>query len=309
MWVTLLLALDVFLFWYLSPFAPIFQYVRPLLLDILPNELVQVILLLPNVLLVALYYMLPRLSKNNAFKNLHVWSYFRQNFRREQIGRKPKPGEQVIYAVCPHGIHGEAPILYFVLNPIFNHVVPIATSLLFYIPIVREFASLAGAVPANSADISRLLDRGESILLLPEGLRSVLYAEQDLRVLKGETNGDSAPRKGFIRLARTCSNHKTLKIVPVWMQGVQDMYTVYRPFVWLQRLVLKTYRYPWPILDFGNWLGFWPRTDKPVTVYFGKPITVGMREVDDIFAEFVESIDSLRATGSVDSQSSARSRP
>jgi 1-acyl-sn-glycerol-3-phosphate acyltransferase len=314
MWVTFLIALDIFLAWYLthlilSPFAPVFQYAQYVLSCALPAELVQIILLAPNVLLVALYYMLPRLSKNDAFKNLQVWSYFRRNFQVEHVHRKVKSGEQVIYAVCPHGMHGEAAILHFVLNPLYNHVVPVATSLLFYIPIVREFASLAGAVPANSADISCLLDHGESVLLLPEGLRSVLYAEQDLRVLKGETNGDSAPRKGFIRVARTSKNHKTLKIVPVWMHGVDSMYTVYRPLVWLQRLVLRTYRYPWPIVDFGNALGFWPRTDEQITVYFGKPIAVGTREVDDVFAEFVESIEYLRAKGLADNRNSAQSPP
>jgi hypothetical protein len=87
------------------------------------------------------------------------------------------------------------------------------------------------------------------------------------------------------------------------------MYTVYRPLVWLQRLVLRTYRYPWPIVDFGNALGFWPRTDEQITVYFGKPIAVGTREVDDVFAEFVESIEYLRAKGLADNRNSAQSPP
>jgi len=216
------------------------------------------------------------------------------------VGESSHTHQQVIYAICPHGIHGEATILYFVLNKLFNTVIIVATSVLFYIPIIREFAALGGAVPANTATISHLLDEGRSIMLLPEGLRGALYAENDLRVLKGHTDGDSEPRKGFIRLALTSKNHKTLKIVPVWMHGVEHMYTVFRPIVWLQRLILKNYRYPWPLLNWG--VGFWPRTDKPITVYFGEPISLIGKEVDDVFGEFVKSMENLRSKGLADSQ-------
>lgn len=305
MWVSLIIALDFLIAWYVThwmlyPLEGWISLAREWLIYLhCPSDLIPILLLLPNILLCAVYYMLPKLPKSDTFKSWSGWAYFRRNFK--VVGADQPAKTQVIYAICPHGMHGEATIIYFVLNAVYRHVVPVATSLLFYIPIVRELASLGGARPANSADISNLLDDGKSILLLPEGLRSVLYEAQDLRVLKGLTNGESQPRKGFIRLARTSKNHQTLKIVPVWMEGVSDMYTVFRPCVWLQKLLLKTYRYPWPILDYG--VGFLPRTDKPVTVYFGKPIMVGSREVDDIFQEFVDSMESLRSKGLAGSQS------
>ena len=253
------------------------------------------------VYIVILYCLLPRLPKSTWFKGLGVWAYFRRNM---SVARLPDNVGQVIYAICPHGMYGEAATIYFVLNSVYSHVTPIATSILFYIPIVREFASLAGAVPANRDDIADILDQGQSIMLLPEGMRGTLYETgQDLRVLKGETNGDSKPRKGFIRVALASKHKKTLKIVPVWMSGVDKMYSVWR-IQWIQRLTLRFFYYPWPLLNWG--CGFLPRTDREVKIYFGDPISLEGKDVDQVFDEYVMAMKSLSSMDSGGNQNNAQ---
>lgn len=324
MWLTLILALDVFLAWWLTSLIisltcrviPFLDIARSILETFhLPPGFITLVLFLPNLLLLGLYLMWS-LPQSNAFKAWSGWEGFRRNMYSHGVSVHTN---QVIYAICPHGMHGEATIAWFVLNRLYLDVVPIATSLLFWIPIVREFAALAGAVPAKTAVISRLLDEGKSILLLPEGIRGALYPEKPLAVLQGFTEGESDPRKGFIRLALTNKNHRTLKIVPVWMEGVEKMYSrilFTHPFQgWLQRILLKNWLYPWPLLIWGHrLLGFWPRTDSPLHIFFGEPISLvtpggASREVDQVFAEYVEAMKGLCAKGSTYNPGSVQSRP
>lgn len=279
MWLTAIVALDFFVFWWLTdlivsqfPIRPIIQW--------LPRGFVTLLLYLPNAILVALYFIIVVLPPSRSFRSWSFWDFLRKTVT---VTGQPLHKEQVIYAVCPHGVHGEGAILYFVLNSVYLHVVPVATSLLFYIPICREFMQLAGAVPANAHDIVELLDAGKSILMMPEGLRGLL--NRDLSVLQR--------RKGFIRLARTNQNHGQLSIVPVYIAGTHEMYTTYNVWPWMQGLLLKHFYYPWPILNWGSF-GFWPRTNHPIQVRFGEPIKVGNREVDEIHEEFIASFQGLR---------------
>ena len=154
---------------------------------------------------------------------------------------------------------------------------------------------MGGAVPATSHMIGKLLDENKSILMIPEGLRGALHPP-DLSVLKG-IPGESEPRKGFIKIAIASANHKTLRIVPVFMEGVDKMYNTYHLFPWLQKLLLKNYYYPWPLLNFGLYGSFWPK-DVPITVHFGEPIKLVdeeniVREVDDVYNEFITKMGKL----------------
>lgn len=319
MWLTLILTIDIFLAWWLSSFIisllckviPFIDIIRNILETLyLPPGFITLVLFLPNLLLLGLYLMWS-LPQSNTFKAWSGWDHFRSNMYSHGVSIHTN---QVIYAICPHGMHGEGTILWFVLNKLYLDVVPVATSLLFWIPIVREFAALAGAVPAKTAVISHLLDEGKTILLLPEGIRGALNQAAPLTVLQGFTDGDSEPRKGFIRLALTNRNHRTLKIIPVWMEGVQHMYSSYPSLGSVQRLLLKNWLYPWPLLNWGHKvLGFWPRTNRPLHIFFGEPISLvdsrGItREVDQVFSEYVEAMKALYAKGLTYNQDNAQTR-
>lgn len=258
----------------------------------IPEGFITLATYLPNLLLLGLYFT-QNLKKSKAFK---CWSGWKQD---NTIVGTPDlhEREQVIYAVAPHGIHGEAVILNFALNPLYESVAIIATSILFYIPICREFYGLGGAVPGTSAQISKLLDSSKSILIVPEGMRGAIHPNNSLGVLKG-IPGECEPRKGFIRCAVASRNHKSLVIVPVWMEGVDKMYTSFNIFPWLQKLILKNYYYPFPLLNFGWYGTFWPKPVK-LTIKFGEPIKLvdelgAVREVDDIFNEFINKMSNLQ---------------
>ncbi len=205
--------------------------------------------------------------------------------------------KQVVYAVCPHGIHAEVVAFCFTLNRLFDGVVTIATSLLFWIPIVRECACLAGAMPANTATICAQLDGNKSIILVPEGLRGALHLTNTVAVLRG-IPGENEPRKGFIRCALSSKNHKTISIVPVYTKGADTLYSTYYPFPWLQKRLLTKFYYPYPLITFG-WYGTFIPKARPIKICYGLPIPLvdasGLhaREVNDVHEEYCQSIEAL----------------
>lgn len=319
MWFTATLALGVFLLWICTSILLSASYVMctrvigltPYLFELpfvvmrrlhVPDGFIALVSFLPNAALVIVYFAF-RPQENLAFKHWDGWNYFRTTFFPISMVNYKKPASNVIviYAVAPHGVFPVATIFQIILNPLFDYVTVAVTSLLFWIPIVREFASLAGCIPANSVDIVAHLDKGHSVLVTPEGMRAILhYNEPDgvSRVLKG-ISGESEPRKGFIRCAVGSCNHARIQIVPIYSHGERDLYTVFNgfgPLRWLQRRLLSTYRYPWPVLAFGWWGAFWPRP-LPLAMHFGEPISLmcgdALRDVDDIHKEFCNKMEVL----------------
>jgi len=302
MWFTITAALGAFLLWavtsivlYFTPPVPVSLLQRMHI----PTGFIALIMFLPHALLAGVYFMY-RPRESVAFKHWSGWAYFRNTFFPiKMINNKPYEREYIIlYAVVPHGIFPVSVMFGIILNPAFGHVTVAVTSLLFWIPIARELTCLAGCAPANTADIIGLLDRGRSVLVTPEGMRAALhYNEPDgvMRVLRG-IPGESAPRKGFIRCATGSTNHARIRIVPVYCEGELELYTVWNVFPWLQRTLLLTYRYPWPVLAFGWWGTPWPKP-RPLTLHFGEPISLmcgdAMRDVDDVHKEYCSAVDAL----------------
>ena len=286
MWFTLVVIIDLFLAWFITSgivnalvylFSIPMHLPRIIMEDLfVPNGFITLVYFLPNALLIGIYFMFS-LPRSEAFRSWSGWDRFRNTIIIS--GDPAHRDQQVIYAVSPHGIHGEGVIMHFVMSK--KDVTVVSTSLLFYIPIVREFASLAGAKPANTATIARLLDSGKTIVMIPEGLRGAITPD-DMSVLR--------TRKGFVRSAVTAK----VPIMPVYMQGVDKLYTTYHLFPWLQRLLLSKYYYPWFIVNFGWWGSFWPKPDKTIHVRYGKMIPTVGREVDDVFQDFLDEMEFLR---------------
>jgi 1-acyl-sn-glycerol-3-phosphate acyltransferase len=291
MWFTAIVILDVFLAWFLTTwiingFVYLFgipMHLPRLIMEefYVPNGFITLVYFLPNLLLVAVYFMFS-LPRSEAFRS---WKGF-DRFRFPIIISGEPAKEQVVYAACPHGIHGEGTILHMVLSR--KDVTVVASSLLFYIPIVREFANLAGAMPANTATIAKLLESGKTIVMLPEGLRGAIHPPGDLSVLRG-IPGECQPRKGFVR----CAVSAKVPIVPIYMDGVDKLYTTYHVFPWLQKLILSRYYYPWFILNFGWYGTFWPKLHHTVHVKYGKTIPTAGRDVDEVFEDFLEEMEHL----------------
>lgn len=285
----------------------------------IPSGFVLLVRYTPNLILIGVYFMYQP-SKSMRFKCWWVWEYCRREWFKvngeeigkakiteeeeekekkrkiagekdrkilgEEIGGSPPLSSPRIYALSPHGSYGEAAIIGFTLNPKFKHVTTISTSLLFWIPIVREFAYLAGAIPANSHNIAHELSLGHSIVLVPEGLRGIFYPSH--QVLRG-IPGESDARIGFIRCAMA---YKECVIVPVYCHGIDKLYTNYNIFPWLQKKLLKTYYYPWPMLNFGWWGSFWPKPGE-LRYEFGNEIHLVNRDIMDVHKEYCDAIEKM----------------
>lgn len=331
MWYTLVIILDIFLAWLITNSLislfqwcfPFFPYAFPTIIMRsfhIPEGFIHLALYLPNALLVGLYYMF-RLPKCNAFRHWHGWEYMRREYFKYEVKAPPPPpsggagakngnietrqGEfqwphlksQVIYAVAPHAIYAESVTFFFTLNKQFDKVTTIATSLLFWIPIVREFACLAGAVSATSANIAHEFEQGKSIVMLPEGIRSAMHVNDPngmSKVLRG-IGGENEPRKGFIRLALSMADKdRIISIVPVYNAGAEKTYTTYNVFPWLQRRMMRNYMYPFPIFNVGWYGSFWPKAVK-ITIHVGKPIVCSKdKSVDDIHEEYCSAMEALQ---------------
>lgn len=311
MWYTVVVCIGIFLAWFITnsilsltmTFLIVFCKFPPFTFQIpiammqyarIPSGFITLVTYLPNFFLVGLYYMY-RLPESPTFKHWSGWNYMREHhFSIKTTGAKQlydDADQQVIYAVAPHGCYGEAVMFYFTLNEKYKHAVTISTSLLFWIPIVREFACLAGAVPATTAAIAHELDSGKSIAMLPEGIRGVLHMDDSLAVIKG-IPGECEPRLGFIKCGLTSKHHKKIKIVPVFCKNANKLYYVFThpALVWLQKLLLKHWYYPWPVINFGWYGSFWPKA-VPLTIHFGEPISLikkngEAREIAEIHEEF-----------------------
>jgi 1-acyl-sn-glycerol-3-phosphate acyltransferase len=313
MWFTVTLALGVFLLWIFTSFALYLVHaicigvgIPPHFFDLpvqllerfyVPSGFITLVTFLPNALLVAVY-LTYRPKESVAFKHWSGWNYFRNTFFPIKMMNYASHTDYIaIYAVAPHSIFPVSVIFQFILNAAFDHVTVVVTSLLFWMPIVRELACLAGCEPANTVDIVNLLDKGRSVLVTPEGMRAAIhYNEPDgvMRVLRG-IPGECGARKGFIRCALGSANHAHIRIIPVYAAGERDLYTVFT-FKWLQRKMQATYRYGWPVIAFGWWGSPWPKP-LPLTLYFGDPIALVcndvVRDVDDVHKEYCNSMDNL----------------
>jgi 1-acyl-sn-glycerol-3-phosphate acyltransferase len=322
MWYTIIIVVDLFLAWFITNGIissiswaigiDLSATLRSILalVPLVPEGFKTLILYVPNALLVGLYFMFCALPRSDTFKFWSGWAYMRdvhfaaKSYEMGSRGsvltevtptwRPPHArgdGKQIVYAVCPHGIHAEVVVFCFTLNRMFDGVVTIATSLLFWIPILREFACLAGAMPANTATICSQLDHEKSIILLPEGLRGALHPNNTVGVLRG-IQGENEPRKGFIRCALSSKNHRSLCIVPVYTKGADKLYSLYLPFPWLQKRLLSKFYYPLPLVSIGWYGTFWPKTGQ-IKVCYGLPIPLFNREVDDVHEEYCQAIEGL----------------
>lgn len=265
MWFTLLIILDVYIFYkiYIS---------------------LNIVLTLT----ILLVYWMVDIPESRGFKSLGLWEVVRNRyFNIEEVGFKEKKPEEIrIYAVTPHSVYASGVIFNFVLNPKYEGVVGVGTSLLSYIPICREFFYISGCVAATWKNIKDKLDQKKSIVLVPEGLRGLL--EDSLLVL--------AKRRGFIECGLKSKNVKNITIVPVYIKNQEKTYDVYDGkgvLKSIQSFFLSKIYYPWPVIAFGQWFSFWPKK-VDLTVYFGKPIPIFKTSVDQIRNKFLKQIISLK---------------
>jgi hypothetical protein len=105
-------------------------------------------------------------------------------------------------------------MLYETLPHLAPNIRTLAATVLFRLPLVREFALWTGCIDASRAVASKALRAGRSILVLPGG-----EAEQ-IRTVHGKEKLYLNKRKGFIKIAL----RNGVPIVPVYVFGASDYY-------------------------------------------------------------------------------------
>jgi len=201
-------------------------------------------------------------KESRWFRSLNFWTTV---FDYEFVGEAlPSKDETCLIAMHPHGVFTATTIMAFALNKATLHIKPAASSILFMLPILKEFAGLGGAFPANKRDIIEQLIARKSVVICPGGIRELPGLDPD-RIKKGD---GFVQRKGFIEIAQ----HVEVPVVPVWAEGEESLYDVWLWNPQKQQQWLSRFYYPGIVFSWGLWwLPFWPKSKK-VTLHVGKAI-------------------------------------
>lgn len=127
------------------------------------------------------------------------------------------------------------------------------------LPFIAKFASQGGSILGDRKNCLYLLEKGESILVFPEGVEGVAKSHKNYYKMQNFTHG-------FYRMAL---HHRTA-IVPVAVIGAEETY----PFVRQMKGLANFFKLPSfplsPLFLLGP-LGFIP-LPSPIDIYFGRPI-------------------------------------
>jgi 1-acyl-sn-glycerol-3-phosphate acyltransferase len=202
---------------------------------------------------------------------------------------------QFLFAVFPHGSNCDYRLLmegklYETFPNLAPNIRTLAASVLFRLPLVREFALWAGCIDASRAVASKALRAGRSILVLPGG-----EAEQ-IRTVHGKEKVYLQQRKGFIKIAL----RHGVPIVPVYVFGASDYYHTWF-FGYGLRLWLMKQTGICITLAFGLYGSMLCPIPVETTIVFGKPLDFTVKEagapsdkeVVDAHQQFCEALSEL----------------
>lgn len=144
-------------------------------------------------------------------------------------------------------------------------------------PFLGDVSAQAGSILGDRTNCKWLLERNESILVFPEGMKGISKNTNHYYELQQFTNG-------FYRIAL---DSKT-KILPVTVVGAEEMY----PFVFHAKKLGKALGLP--TLPVSANLFPLP---SPIDIYFGEPVTpaegVGPEDQDKIIRPHVHQIEKI----------------
>lgn len=122
------------------------------------------------------------------------------------------------------------------------------------LPFINKWSSECGSVLGDRENCLNLLERGESLLIFPEGVKGVSKSTKDFYKVQSFT-------KGFYRMALSSN----VEILPVAVVGAEEMF----PFVHQATSVAKKFKLPAAPLS----LNYFP-LPSPIDIHIGKPISI-----------------------------------
>jgi 1-acyl-sn-glycerol-3-phosphate acyltransferase len=135
------------------------------------------------------------------------------------------------------------------------------------LPFVNKWAQEGGAVLGDRQNCLNLLEKGNSILVFPEGVPGVAKNTSEFYHLQNFTNG-------FIRMALKAK----VNILPVAVVGAEE----YFPYVYQAKHLAKFFKVPALPLS----MNYVP-LPSPTDIYIGKPIILPSNISDDASDEVI----------------------
>lgn len=137
---------------------------------------------------------------------------------------------------------------------------PMIERLISDLPFITEALFKSGAVLGDRQNCLKLMERGQSVLVFPEGVRGVAKSTSQFYQLQPFT-------KGFFRMALAGQR----EVLPIAVVGAEELY----PFVYQSKALAKLLGLPTlPITPLFPWfgvLGVIP-LPSPIDIYIGPPI-------------------------------------
>jgi len=160
----------------------------------------------------------------------------------------------------------------------------LGASVLFRLPLLRQWLSMAGLEPATARNLlRRLRTPGCSTFLVPGGIAEMFLNDPDYEVVQ------LANRKGFCKHALRAGS----PIVPVYIFGqTQLFYTFSGRLQQLMRRLSRALRVSLIPFVGRSWLSPFVPLQNPLTVVVGRPINLDVAPVE---APTAEQIDALHA--------------
>lgn len=173
---------------------------------------------------------------------------------------------QALFAVSPHGCATDYRIT---MDGLLDTVVPnmspnirtLSASILFRLPVVREFSLWTNCVDARRSVAEGLFDANMSILVIPGGMDEQLLTEHGKEIVY------LTKRKGFVKLAM----RKGVPIVPVYVFGSSDMFYTSKLLFGARHWIMKNLKFCIPLASglFGSACPLPVKT----TIVMGEPLT------------------------------------
>ncbi|ESL10677.1 hypothetical protein TRSC58_01585 [Trypanosoma rangeli SC58] len=136
-------------------------------------------------------------------------------------------------------------------------------SVVFNIPIIRDFNLSLGALSVTRAAIESSLSSGNSPLIVVGGQAELTLTKRSNKVMSLITY-----HHGFVRLAL----RHGVPLVPVISFAEQNVLSIVSAPT-MQRATLKVLGFPFPIIPYGRWLLPFPHRT-PLTLVVGSPLPI-----------------------------------
>eukprot|EP01103_Thecamoeba_quadrilineata_P004688 TRINITY_DN1447_c0_g3_i1.p1 TRINITY_DN1447_c0_g3~~TRINITY_DN1447_c0_g3_i1.p1 ORF type:complete len:348 (-),score=38.75 TRINITY_DN1447_c0_g3_i1:187-1230(-) len=242
-----------------------------------------------TILLVIFYLTIaPSRGPWKTFLSHPIWATWREYFNFKVICTgNLNQSRQLLFAEFPHAVF---PMGFWLSATSYKelNIRPVTfavASVLFRVPIIRCFCFWSGCVPAVRKSLVELLDRGESLAILPGGIAEIFVQSRDVEYVF------LSERKGFVRMAIEMG----VDIVPVYHLGNTSLFDYSNSSFltrWSRKLRISL------VFFWGRFFLPLPYR-KPVVKVIGEPIPVKKNsnpsadEINEVHSKFVEALGKL----------------